>query len=142
MTEQSEEAQKMAAEIQVGVGSGNFGRWAIADRLESFAARKTAEAIAAQRCAACDGPYPNPDCGHLRNTQDMRERVPCASADGKRVIAAAFELGLEEAARVADNYGREAERTSKEYACEMADEMAARIRALISEAETTGGSRG
>jgi hypothetical protein len=37
---------------------------------------------------------------------------------------------VEECATIADNYGREGDRLSKEFACEMADELASRIRAL------------
>jgi hypothetical protein len=49
-------------------------------RISRFAAQRAAEAVAALHCAACDGPYPNPDCGHLRNARDMRERAPCRPA--------------------------------------------------------------
>jgi hypothetical protein len=47
------------------------------------------------------------------------------------LVAQARADAIEECGTVADNYGREAERTDKEYACEMADEMAARIRDLV-----------
>ncbi len=45
------------------------------------------------------------------------------------------EAALEEAAKLCDAYGREGERTAKEYACETADEIAARIRALPGSAQ-------
>lgn len=39
--------------------------------------------------------------------------------------------GIEEAAKVCAGYGREVDRLSKEYACETADELEARILALL-----------
>jgi hypothetical protein len=53
---------------------------AVAARIDRFATKRAAEAVAALHCAACDGPYPNPDCPHLRNASDMGERIPCAPA--------------------------------------------------------------
>jgi hypothetical protein len=53
---------------------------AVAARIDRFATKRAAEAVAALHCAACDGPYPNPDCPHLRNASDMGERIPCVPA--------------------------------------------------------------
>jgi len=50
--------------------------------------------------------------------------VPAAHAAGHRE-------GLEEAAKVAAAYGHEGDRLAKEYACEVSDEITARIRALL-----------
>lgn len=44
--------------------------------------------------------------------------------------AAGFAEAREMAAETCDGYGREGDRLSKEYACETADEISARIRAL------------
>lgn len=63
---------------------------------------------------------------------DLVTKVNALSAERARVI--------ERCAMVADNYGREGDRLSKEYACEMADELAARIRALAQ--QDTGGDDG
>ena len=57
---------------------------------------------------------------NAHNSMEIGEEMGRAS--GKRE-------GLEMAAALADNYGRDG-RLSKEYACETADEIAARIRAL------------
>lgn len=46
-----------------------------------------------------------------------------------REIGAALVAMRERCAVIADNYGREGDRLSKEFACEVADEIAARIRA-------------
>jgi hypothetical protein len=57
----------------------------------------------------------------------LRSRIIILETAGDVVGAVAAER--EACAQVADNYGREGDRISKEYACEMADELAARIRA-------------
>ena len=48
-------------------------------------------------------------------------------ADLDAFAARARAEAIEECRQIAENYGREAERTSKEYACEVADEIASRI---------------
>ena len=53
-----------------------------------------------------------------------------AAPDGRKVTAC-WNLALEEAAKVADNYARDG-RVYQEYACETADEIAAHIRAIKS----------
>ena len=50
-----------------------------------------------------------------------------------KVIRETVNDTLELAAKLADNYGREGDRIAKEFACETADEIAARIRQLKTE---------
>jgi hypothetical protein len=45
-------------------------------------------------------------------------------------LTAQLTNAYETAAKICDNYGREGDRLAKEYACEVADEIAARIRNL------------
>lgn len=44
------------------------------------------------------------------------------------LLSKAVAAERERCAKIADNYGREGDRLSKEFACEVADEIAARIR--------------
>ena len=34
--------------------------------------------LRARECMACGGPYPNEDCGHLKNARDLGRQAPCA----------------------------------------------------------------
>ena len=64
----------------------------------------------------------------------LRGALAATPATPATLAGQARARALREAADVCDAYGREGDQLSKEYACESADELAARIRALPTEA--------
>ena len=82
MTDQpSPEAMDIAMHLRVKEISEDLHSVEIAKALDAFAAQAVARERerweAALTCAACGGPYPNINCGPLKNAIDYGERVPC-----------------------------------------------------------------